>query len=304
MPAKAKTIKLLLLDGTMDGVIYIEDSLWNGGELYSSSREKITELLDIDTCDKYGIYLLVSNSRVYVGQSINLRQRITQHIIGKDWWDRAVLITTKGDVLNKSDIDYMESVLIEKAHIRGTIDVDNISKGNPAKVERFREVELKQFLDEALSLLELIGVTVFSKTKANRIKKIVNIIDKTSEEERELRSKNEAKGFVESHGINVRGFISYAKIAEARNYYWINPSRRAIQEEWTIILNNQKDKIITVLNVPSNSYVISNGPTTTKSLKTRRDRTDRIDLKIDSYTLTDIISGCDFSKFLVKKIQY
>jgi len=34
--AKAKTINLLLYEGNLNGVISIEDSSWNAGEMYSA----------------------------------------------------------------------------------------------------------------------------------------------------------------------------------------------------------------------------------------------------------------------------
>lgn len=41
---KAKSINLLLYEGNLNGVISIEDSKWNSGELYSAPRESIVEL--------------------------------------------------------------------------------------------------------------------------------------------------------------------------------------------------------------------------------------------------------------------
>ena len=40
-----------------------------------------------DACKKYGVYLLLSKSMVYVGQSSDLSKRITQHTVEKDWWE-------------------------------------------------------------------------------------------------------------------------------------------------------------------------------------------------------------------------
>lgn len=75
--AKAKIINLLLYEGDLEGVISIEDSNWNSGELYSAPRESVSELLDTDSCKKYGVYLLLPKSMVYVGQSSDLAKRIT-----------------------------------------------------------------------------------------------------------------------------------------------------------------------------------------------------------------------------------
>ena len=160
--AKAKTINLLLYEGDLGGVISIEDSSWNSGELYSSPRDSVSDLLDTDACNKYGVYLLLSKDKVYVGQSSDLAKRITQHTIGKDWWESVVILTTKDDSLNHSDIDYLETILIEKAQKINRLDCDNRKKGNNPKVDKFRRVFLSQYLDEALFLMQLIGVTVSS----------------------------------------------------------------------------------------------------------------------------------------------
>lgn len=58
--AIAKAINLLLYDGNLCGVISIEDSSWNSGELYSAPRESVDDLLKTDACKKYGVYLLLS----------------------------------------------------------------------------------------------------------------------------------------------------------------------------------------------------------------------------------------------------
>ena len=80
--AKAKTINLLLNDGSLNGVISMEDSSWNKGELYSAPRESVEALISTDACSRYGVYLLLSEDMVYVGQASDLAKRIKQHIIG------------------------------------------------------------------------------------------------------------------------------------------------------------------------------------------------------------------------------
>ena len=123
--AQAKTINLLLYSGNLDGVISIEDSSWNSGELYSAPRESVSDLLKTDACNKYGVYLLFSQAMVYVGQSFDLSKRLNQHMSGKDWWESAVILTTKDDSLTHSDIDYLENILIEKAFSIKRLDCDN-----------------------------------------------------------------------------------------------------------------------------------------------------------------------------------
>lgn len=171
MSAQAKIINMLLYDGSLEGVIRIEDSNWNAGELFSAPRESVADLLKTGACNKYGVYLLISTDMVYVGQSSDLAKRLTKHMSGKDWWESAVIITTKDDSLNRSDIDFLENVLIEKAFALKKLDSDNKKSGNPPKVDVFRKVFLGQYLEEALFLMQLIGIKVFADSKATKKKK-------------------------------------------------------------------------------------------------------------------------------------
>ncbi len=168
MGVQAKIINMLLYDSTLSGVIRIEDSNWNSGELFSAPRDSVTDLLDTGACKKYGVYLLLSPEMVYIGQSSDLARRITQHIAGKDWWESVIILTTKDDSLNQSDIDYLENVLIDKAFAIQKLDCDNKKRGNPAKVDIFKRTLLNQYLEEALFLMQLIGVRVFAQ---NAVKK-------------------------------------------------------------------------------------------------------------------------------------
>lgn len=42
--AKAKTINILLEEGNLKGVVSVQDSYWNSGELYSAPRESVDDL--------------------------------------------------------------------------------------------------------------------------------------------------------------------------------------------------------------------------------------------------------------------
>lgn len=163
MAAKTKTIKMLLYDGSLNGVMNISDSAWESGKMYAAPRESINDLISRADCKKYGVYLLLSDQQVYVGQASDLERRTKQHLSDKDWWTQVILMTTKDDSFNASDIDYLESRLIDLAANAGKSDSDNKKRGNPQKVDEFRQAELEQYLEEALFLLELVGIRVFKK---------------------------------------------------------------------------------------------------------------------------------------------
>ena len=163
MATKTKTIKMLLYDGSLDGVTNISDSAWESGKMYSAPRDSISALVSRADCKRYGVYLLLSEQQVYVGQAIDLERRTKQHLADKAWWTQVILMTTKDDSFNASDIDYLESRLIDLATNAGKSDSENKKRGNPQKVDEFRQAELEQYVEEALFLLELIGVKVFKK---------------------------------------------------------------------------------------------------------------------------------------------
>lgn len=300
--AKAKTISLLLEDGTLKGVMCIEDSSWNSGELYSAPRESINELLSSEACNKFGVYLLLSEEMVYIGQSMDLATRIKQHLSGKDWWERAIVLTTKDDSLNRSDIDYLESVLINKANENNKLDCDNKKKGNPQKVTKFRKVELEQYLEEAFLLMELIGVSVFSKE--NRLKKkAMEKVAKTADYNVcDIQSKADAKDLLAQRGFLIECECNYAKRQKKRLEYWANPRVTIVDEEWDIILNDQFEKEITYIHVPAKTFVMSKGKK--NGFYARKDKPIYIDLNILVDTLCDRRSGYDFTPYVIKRIKY
>ena len=161
--AKAKTINLLLSDGTLDGLVTVEDSSWEG-ILLIAPREKTNELFIQEETKFWGTYILVSENEVYIGQASELQKRIRQHDAKFDFWDKVILITTKDDSLNKSAIDYIEHDLIHKAKQNEYLHMENKQSGNKPKVNRFEKVKLDNFIDNALLLLELIGVSVFAES--------------------------------------------------------------------------------------------------------------------------------------------
>lgn len=305
MGAKAKEIKLFLQSGTLDGLVNISESDgWDkGGELYSCPRSKIQDILDGDAIGKSGVYLLLSSSKVYVGQSVDLKQRIQQHNLQKDWWERAIVLTTKQDVLNQSEITYLEACLIERAKECKTLDCDNHTSGNKHNLSKYDTTILDQYLDEAYFVLELIGVRVFSKdARPTNQQTMIPPIQDLSEQDRELRAKGETKAFLESKGIVFSGPFSYAKLQDKKNVFWANPDVKFLEQEWMIVLNNQKTKTIFIMKVPARTFTCSlKGP---GALIVRKDKPFYIDLNLHSEDFVDDRSHLSFARFVTDTIKY
>lgn len=299
--AKAKTINLLLYEGDLNGVISIEDSHWNSGELYSAPRESVTELIASDACKKFGVYMLLSQKMVYVGQSSDLSKRINQHLNGKDWWESVVILTTSNDSLTHTDIDYLEAILIDKAQKLKHLDCDNKTKGNNPKVSKFRKVELDQYLEEALFLMQLIGITVFNGSKGANKSVLIDTLDPRTKLVMGKRAKKEAMDFLKAQGIALEKNVTYAVKSEDKDECWANPQVSLLQENWDIILNNNSECELILLHIPANA--LSYGEHDPNGLLVRSDR-KLLDLYISTQTFVERKSGKDFSKYIVKRIKY
>ncbi|MBR3431348.1 MAG: GIY-YIG nuclease family protein [Clostridia bacterium] len=239
MATKAKTIKMLLYDGTLNGVTNISDSAWAIGNMYSAPRESINALITKADCKRYGVYLLLSDKQVYVGQSSDLEKRTKQHLTDKDWWDKVILMTTKDDSFNASDIDYLEAKLIGLAAKAGTSDSDNKKKGNPQKVDEFRQAELEDYLEEALFLMELIGVRVFVETKEkSRIKSkpVVKTLHNQNNDSVNVLKENPGSNRLPDSNLKIGEFVYTAmRELEKKGYSFSEEQINAMcTPEWSI----------------------------------------------------------------------
>ena len=261
------------------------------------------ELLTTDACKKYGVYLLLSQDMVYVGQASDLAKRVGQHKVGKDWWESVAILTTKDDSLNHSDIDYLESYLIEKAKTVGRLDCDNKNKGNKPKVDKFREVYLGQYLEEALFLLQLIGINVFNDAKTVKAGNLIKTIDVKTKLAIGKRAKADAIAFLATKGIDLKSNqTTYAVRSDDKADYWANPQTSLLDKDWDIVLNNNVDMELIVLHVPAKTFSID--PSAPSRLFTRADKTELIDMRLDLKTFIEKRSKLDFSKYVVSKIKY
>jgi hypothetical protein len=307
MLAKAKKITLYLENGTLDGLINISESDgWDfGGELYSCPRNKLDELINDESADKVGVYMLLSNKQVYVGQATDLRSRIKQHKLSKDWWERVILLTSKKDELNQSHITYLEAALIQKATDCGTNDIENKTKGNKHNLDKYDTRLLDQYLEEAYFILELIGVTAFQKNKRakSNTNTILPPVENKTTDQIELRAKKEVEDYLKENNVELFKFFSYAKLQEKKKVFWINPDRDLIKNDWMLVLNNQVDRFIHILKVPGNTFLYSLN-NEKGVLRIRSDKPMYLDLHIDAKNFVDTGSKASFKEFVIKSIKY
>src|SRR4051812_35859532 len=126
-----KQIKLFLIDGTPGGLTTAEITNWTGHVL-SARRSDLADLLTREEAQRTGAYLLlgddeeaVGNTRCYIGEADIVADRLRDHQRRKEFWDRAVIITSKDPNLPKAHGRYLESKLVGLAQQAGRVPLDN-----------------------------------------------------------------------------------------------------------------------------------------------------------------------------------
>ena len=161
-------------------------------------------------------------------------------------------------------------------------------------------------MDEALFLLQLIGVNVFCEivksNKASKKTELISMVQKTSEAQRAIREKKEAISFLQESGVLITSNVNYASRQPNKEEFWLNPSVLALDKDWTLILNNQYTNEIVLLQIPAKTFAMR--PVDQNGLFARRDLPKKIDLNIRVDTLVDTRSKKSFASFVTHRIKY
>lgn len=166
-PSRGVSIKMFLADGTPEGLRLIEKSNWTGMGLMCS-RTRYLEVRGRDEFTRPGVYLLFgppssdsSQQTIYIGQAEVARERLDQHIRGKEFWTHVILFFSKDTNLNKAHVQYLESRLIDIASKARRATMEN---GNAPRVPSLSEADradAESFLDDMLLLYPVLGVSAF-----------------------------------------------------------------------------------------------------------------------------------------------
>lgn len=291
-----KVIDVVLEDGTLDGVVRITNKTGNDVIILSAPRKSADDLLNIPESNNVGVYLLLSEKKVYVGQSTDLKTRIKNHLSNKDWWNQVVLLTTVGDRFNHSNIDYLESVLIEKAQANHALDSENKKSGNKYNIDRGEQIVLDNYLNDALFLLEFIGVNVFLENNAKRSTQRIQLV---SQKVTQLVQRSYAIDFLKKK-LDITKKPTYAKRSDKKDEYAIDCQESLVHEDWLIVLNDHINYEFTVIKIPANSIT----PEELTLFNRRKDDPKRLSLKIAGATLIENKSKFNFEKYVVEKIPY
>ena len=151
-----RSLELFFVNGRPNSLVTAEMFGWTGHVLVAA-RLEIGEALKRKEASYTGVYLLIGETnekpKIYIGEGENISQRIRSHDTTKDWWTKAILITSTANNLNKAHVKYLEARLV---HISQTVKHHEVDNGNAPlqpSLSEAAEANMEAFLD--LSLIHI-----------------------------------------------------------------------------------------------------------------------------------------------------
>lgn len=167
-------IRLFLVDGNPKGLRTVEISNMT---IYATvfPRTKLKEFLSRNESKKPGCYILLGENidnpdkmSVYVGEGESVDVRLKSHSSGekqKDFWNEAIVFTSKDDYITKTQIQYLES---EIHKLIGETERTALENGQTPRSPNLSEVdtaEMKEFLRTVRLILSSIGIDILEPKK-------------------------------------------------------------------------------------------------------------------------------------------
>lgn len=178
--SNGRSVRLFLADGTPGGLLTAEIMNWTG-HVIAAPRSDLGALLKREEASRTGIYLLLGDDpqtpgslRAYIGEGDDVGKRLYQHARpetqgGKDFWSRAVIITSKDANLTKAHARYLESRFILLAKIARRAQLDNGTAPPLLALPEADVSDMEYFVEQAQIVLPVLGINVLRVPSAPTI---------------------------------------------------------------------------------------------------------------------------------------
>ncbi len=167
-----KQVRVFLVDGTPGGLTTAEITNWTGHVL-SARRSDLADLLKRDEAARTGVYLLLGDdgdgaTRCYIGEADVVADRLRYHQREKEFWDRAVVVTSKDANLTKSHGRYLESRLIDMATQAGRVALENGTAPPVPALPEADASDMDDFVGQLQIVLPVLGVNAIRVRESKR----------------------------------------------------------------------------------------------------------------------------------------
>lgn len=223
-------VSILMVDGRPDGLRLVEKSNWVGLGIICP-RGRYPEAKKREEFSNSGVYILSGRDdneelpMIYVGEAETIRTRLNSHYSDRDFWQQAVIFTTRGEPLNKAEVKYLESRLVDLAKRYKRCHLDNSNTPGLPSLSESDQAQVEGYLREMLSLLPVFGITAFEPTAAAVV----------GQRNYQYQGKGwKAHGYVTNNGFAVtQGSI--ARKEEVRSLTFGRRSRKKLRDEGILV---------------------------------------------------------------------
>ncbi|HPX92774.1 MAG TPA: GIY-YIG nuclease family protein [Bacillota bacterium] len=151
-----------------------ELSNWNG-RVYKIARSELSKFAERGDADNTGIYFLLGKDdfnvdTIYIGESEHILTRLKQHLNDSRYWNDAIAIISKDDVLNKAHIKYLENQFFEFAKNSERAIIQNQTTPTRSSISEYDEAMLAEFISNTRLLVNVLGHKVFDSVEETVIK--------------------------------------------------------------------------------------------------------------------------------------
>ena len=163
-----KTIQIFLPTGDPRG-IRIAEVTTRIVQAIEVPRSRLKEFCEMPESQQVGVYFLCGNSdseggpKVYIGQTGNLKQRLTNHNKSeeKDFWDRVLVVLSRTNSLTQTHALFLEWHCLQAARAAGRYLDENGNSGSRPHTPRPLEADCLEIYETATTLLATLGQPLF-----------------------------------------------------------------------------------------------------------------------------------------------
>lgn len=150
-------LEIQFMEDAPDGVFTIRRP-FSVMTAYYVPRSKVKEAKGVKGINRYGVYCLYGNGRIYIGQTRNGIDRISEHIRGKQFWDEAILFLADPMHFNLNIISGLERYSIEMAMKNCPYEIENKSIPQYETISDFEQSQIVTIYDEISFIMTFLGI--------------------------------------------------------------------------------------------------------------------------------------------------
>jgi len=163
---RPQTIQIYLPDGNPRG-LRVAEITTRIVRVIEIPRNQLADFLKMPEAQQVGVYFLVGDlsetgqPRAYIGQSGSVGARLAQHNQGKDFWNRALVVTSLTNSMTQTHALFLEWFAIAAATQAGRYSLENGNTGARPHTPAPLEADCHEIHETAASLLATLGQPLF-----------------------------------------------------------------------------------------------------------------------------------------------